>query len=254
MKARRRLLIATLVVLLALVFDLASGGMVRGAARVAASAVWSAGSAASGAIFGSGFFSSKRGLEAKIEALQQELTAQQALTGRLEVLERENTQLRAMVNFAKQQRGVAAPIVSSSNSSPYGTFLIGAGTLEGVAEGSIVLAGSEKGFVIGSVAEAGEHISLVREVFAPGALVEGLAGGAVLSLEGRGGGNARTEVPSALALSSGEPVTSTAFAGRVIGIVGSVSSDPGSALARVFVRVPVSLSELQFVYVVPRLE
>ncbi len=254
MKARRRLLVATLVVILALVFDLVSGGLLRDLIQRASSAVWTVGSAGSGAILGSGFFSSKRELEVENEALRAELTAHKVLTGRLQVLERENEELRAMARFAADMRGVTAPIVSSSNSSPYGTFLIGAGAPEGISEGSVVLAASEKGFVVGTVAEVGNRVSLVREVFAPGTSIEGLVGDVMLSLEGSGGGNARAEVPRTLEVFEGDAVTSTAFGGRIIGIVGAVSSDPGSALARVFVRMPVSLSSLRFVYVVPRLE
>lgn len=226
----------------------------RGTVRVAASALWVAGKAARNAVFPGGYFSSKRALEEENEALRAELAAHSALAGRLEVLERENEELRMIARVVQKEDGITAPIISSSNASPYGTFLIGAGALDGVAEGSVVLSGDERGFVIGRVAEAGARTSLVLEVFAPGASVEGFAGGATLSLEGRGGGNARAEVPRTIELSEGDAVTSGVFGGRIIGIVGAVSSGDSSALMRVYVRAPVSLSELQFVYVVPHLE
>ena len=171
-----------------------------------------------------------------------------------EALESENRELRGIVHIAEDVSGRTAPIISSVRSSPYGTFIVGAGSADGISAGSVVMAGGERGFVIGQIAEVGEHSSLVEEIFAPGASAEGSVGGAELIFEGQGGGNARAEAPRAISIAEGDSVTSAMFGGRLIGVVGAVPADSASAYKSIYVRTPVSLSELQFVYVVPRFQ
>lgn len=247
-RARKRLLIATVVVAVLFIFDMVSGGALRWLARGVSSSVWGIGSAA----LGSGFFSSRRALQAENETLKQELSRLEVEAVGLEALESENRELRGIVHIAEGVSGVTAPIISSVRSSPYGTFIVGAGSADGISAGSVVMAGGQGGFVIGQIAEADEHISLVEEVFAPGASAEGSVGGAELIFEGQGGGNARAEAPRAISIAEGDSVTSAMFGGRLIGVVGAVSSDSASAYKSIYVRTPVSLSELQFVYVLEK--
>lgn len=231
-------------------FDVASGGLLRGAARSFSTVVWNATSRIESAIFGSGFFSSRRALSSENDALKKRIADLEAELAGQQLMRDENAELRSLVRLAESVNGIAAPIISSVRSSPYGTFMIGAGSADGISAGSIVMAGGERGFVIGEVAEADEHSSLVKEIFAPGASAEGTLRGAALVFEGQGGGNARAEAPRALSVGEGDPVTSARFSGRLIGIVGAVSSDSSSALRTLYIRTPVNLSELQFVYVV----
>lgn len=248
--ARKRLLIATLIVAVLFLFDAISGGTLRGVARSLSVGVWRATDGIESAIFGSGFFMSRRALTAENDSLKKRIADLEAELAGHRLMKDENAELRSLVRLAESANGITAPIVSSVRSSPYGTFMIGAGTAEGISAGSIVMAGGGRGFVIGEVTEAGKYSSLVREIFAPGASVEGTLAGAALVFEGQGGGNARSEAPRALSLSAGDSVTSAEFGGRLIGIVGAVSSDSSSAVRSVYVRTPVGLSELQFVYVV----
>ncbi|MBI2612776.1 rod shape-determining protein MreC [Candidatus Kaiserbacteria bacterium] len=250
-KARRRLLIATVIVVALFALDILSGGFFRGIARTASMIVWSAGSRIESAVFGSGYFSSRRSLQTENDALKQKIIEFEVETAEIETLKNENAELREVVHLAESTGGITAPIVSSVRSSPYGTFMVGAGTAEGISAGSMVMAGGGRSFVIGRITEAGEHSSLVKEVFAPGVSAEGELRGAVLLFEGQGGGNARAKAPRTLSVAEGDSVTSALFGGRLIGVVGAVSSDSGSAYQSVYVRTPVNLSKLQFVYVVP---
>lgn len=249
--ARKRLLIASLIVVVLFLFDVASGGTLRGVARSLSAGVWSATTGIGSAIFGSGFFSSRRALSAENDALKSRIADLEAELAGHQLLKDENEELHSLVRLAESAKGVTAPITSSVRSSPYGTFMIGAGSAEGISAGSIVMAGGERGFVIGQVAELGTHSSLVKEVFAPGVSVEGTLRDAALVFEGQGGGNARAEAPRALSLAVGDSVTSARFGGSLIGTVGAVSSDSSSAFRSVYIRTPVGLSELQYVYVVP---
>ena len=227
-----------------------SGGALGGLARGVSSSVWGIGSAA----VGSGFFSSRRALQVENETLKQELSRLEAEAVGFEALESENRELRGIVHIAEDVSGITAPIISSVRSSPYGTFIVGAGSADGISAGSVVMADGQRGFVIGQIAEVGEHSSLVEEIVAPGASAEGSVGGAELIFEGQGGGNARAEAPRAISIAEGDSVTSAMFGGRLIGVVGAVPADSASAYKSIYVRTPVSLSELQFVYVVPRFQ
>ncbi|MBI4093884.1 hypothetical protein HY417_02880 [Candidatus Kaiserbacteria bacterium] len=253
-KARRRLVIATVFVGIALTVDLASGGMVRSGARSLGSLVWSSGASVSGAVFGSGYFRSKRALSAEIESLRQALTERDASVGRLETLERENEELRVIAKLSGEVPGVVAPIISSVIASPYGTFLIGAGSASGVRVGDAVLAGSERGIVLGRIAEVRAKSALVKELFAPGERADAVVESAEFLLEGRGGGNARAEVPDTLSFAEGDLVTSPRFGNRVLGMIGAVSAGEGSGLMHIFVRAPLRTTDLRFVYVVRTLE
>lgn len=253
-KSRRRVILFCVTIVLIFAIDFATSGALRAGVRSLGAIAWSAGASAGNALFGQGYFSSKRALTAEIESLRDALARYAAEDGRHEILEKENNELRALVGLRSEEEGIAAPIISSTSASPYGTFLVGVGAKDGVYIGDAVLAGSARGFVIGRIAEVGARSSLVKELFAPGEALEAIARGAGLSLEGRGGGNAHAEVPSSLAIAEGDVVTSPLFAGRVVGLIGFVSAEQGSARKRIYVRAPLSTADLRFVYVVRHVE
>ncbi|MBI4087972.1 rod shape-determining protein MreC [Candidatus Kaiserbacteria bacterium] len=248
---RKRFLLATLIIAIFFVFDVATGGALRSVARAGANFLWSAGSVAESAIFGSGYFSSRRALQAENDALERENAELKAEIAGFATLENENIELRELVRLAENVGGITAPIVSSVRASPYGTFMIGAGSAEGVVAGSIALVGGARGIVLGEVKEVYAHSALVQEVFAPGASVESELRGTSLTFEGHGGGNARAEAPRALEVREGDSVTSAQFSGRLIGIVGAVRAGSASAYQSIYIRTPVSRTEIRYVYVVP---
>ena len=148
--------------------------------------------------------------------------------------------------LAQTTPGLAAPITSSIVSSPYGTFTIGAGSADGVAQGSLVL--TADGFVIGKVTQVQAHQSLVDEVFASGAQTPVSIDGSAVVATGQGG-EAQAEVPHGITVSQNDPVTAPEYGGRPIGIVQHVDSNPANAQQAVYIALPVSLASLQFVYV-----
>ncbi len=246
--SKKRLWAATLLVIVLFLLDIVSGGKIRHA--VAAGAVNISGrvSGIGSAITGSGFFSSRASLQAQNQALSDELAQYQERATGFAALQAENDQLRAITHLAQEPTGVTAPVVSSVISSPYGTFLIGAGALDGISSGSLVL--SSGGFVVGTVSDVGPHTATVSEIFAPGATTQAIVHGTAVTLSGSGGGNARAAIPRGVNVAQGDPVVSPEFGQRPLGIVGDVASSSAQAMQDVFIRLPVSLGALQFVYVV----
>jgi cell shape-determining protein MreC len=246
--SRRSLWAATALVVFILVIDIFSGGKVRNEARAVGSFFSFALFHAASSVGGSGFFSSRASLEAQNRALVSQVNLYEERAAGFAVLQTENEQLRALTHLAQTTPGISAPVVSSVISSPYGTFLIGAGTGDGIVRGSEVL--TSGGFVVGTVSDVGAHTSTVSETFAPGASVKAVIRGTPVSIAGSGGGNAQTSVPRNVLVLSGDSVISPELGQRPIGVVGEVSSSTAQASQTIYIRLPVSLGALQFVYVV----
>jgi cell shape-determining protein MreC len=227
--------------------DVFTGGFIRAHVQTAASFVWNTGVTISRSTTGNGYFTSHRKLAGENDNLRQQLARLEERAASYEVLYAENAALRGLLNLAQTERGITAPIVSSMSASPYGTFLIGAGERD-VVSGDLVM--SEGGFVIGRVADVSATTALVREVFASEASIDVRIAGASVVAEGHGGGNARAKVPRGVALAVGDAVVAQSLGGRAVGVVGSIESDQASAEQTVYIRLPLNLSSLSFVYVV----
>jgi hypothetical protein len=71
----------------------------------------------------------------------------------------------------------------------------------------------------------------------------------VVELEGRGAGTMSLTLPQDIRVAKGDVVTMTGVSGALIGMVDTVVSTPGTALVHVYVRYPLLLNQLDFVYV-----
>lgn len=245
-KGRRVLVVATLVALVVLLADWLSGGLPRGVTRSAVAGVSSGVTSAIDSTLQTGFFSSRASLARDNAALRNEITRLREEAAAAKILEAENASLRALTGVAEAGSGITAPVLSSFRASPYGTFIVGAGREDGVALGTVVV--TEGGFVLGRVSEAGERRSTVRAVFAPGVQSDVLIGETPASLEGKGGGNATARVSRDAPVVEGDAVTSPEFTGRPVGIVGKVERSDSGAYADVYVRIPVNLDTLRYVF------
>ena len=188
----------------------------------------------------------KRSLEEDNSKLRAELVTYRGKENAYLLEQDENAHLRELVGFAAHMPGNAAAVISSVNASPYGTFLIDAGSGEGSLRGLIVYTGD--GFALGRVSDTMEHSSLVSELFAPDSKLEAIAGDASLVLTGEGGGNARAKVPRESTIKVGDIVRAPSV-NAPVGIVGHISTDPTQAYIDVYVIFPSNLQTLTYVYV-----
>lgn len=245
--ARRRLLFATILILVVFILDIFSGGKIRGAVRNAEVSVWSVGVRAWDSVAHNGFFASRASLEAENASLSGEIAQYEERAAAYDTLSSENAALGQMVHLAQTSPGITAPIVSSFNASPYGTFLVGAGSADNVATGDLVLTDAD--FVIGRVADVSARTSLVDELFAPNASVNVVIDGADVPAQGEGGGNAQARIPRGVNVNAGDSVIAPEYGGRAVGVVGHVISDPANGYSQVYISLPVDLSALRFVYI-----
>lgn len=245
---RRRLIFATVIVVIVFAADFLSGGMIRGVLRSVTSTIWSAVSRAEERVMANGFFSSRAQLASANAALQAQITQYQGKLAAADATAAENEQLRTLSHLVAQSPGITAPVISSVRTSPYGTFLIGAGSADGVEKGALVQSGD--GYVIGKVSDTSARTALVDQLFAPRQTVETQIAGVPVTLSGEGGGNAIGRAPRGAKISVGDVVTAPSMGGKPIGIVGSVTSDAADAFSAVEVRAPANFTTLRFVYVI----
>jgi cell shape-determining protein MreC len=244
---RKRMLAASVVVLVLFEFDVLTHGLLRSLVRPVGGAVATGAARLAGGIAGSGMFATKAQLAGENLSLKQQLAAQAAQLAAAKVTEDENKQLRALVHLATISPGVTAPVISSFAVSPYGTFTIGAGLTQGVKNGAIVL--SPDGLVLGRVSDVQSGEALVSSVFAPNSKVEVLIGDIPLTIRGEGGENGVGAAPRGSRIATGTPVLAPAFGVRALGVVARVEGDETSASVHVFVRSPVTSATLTYVYV-----
>lgn len=247
-RTRWRLFFVTVLALVVIAVDALTGGMVRSGARSLAASVSVFGSRIASSVTDTAYFSTRRSLGAEIASLREQLGLYRERAALYESLRRENETLRALAHVATGTPGITAPVVSSFRASPYGTFLIGAGTGDGLRAGALVLTGS--GFALARITEAGVETSAARTFFATGEETDALIGEVAAVVSGRGGGNAVAYVPRAAAVGVGSVVLAPAYGGRPIGVVGRVESDPANAEQTVYISLPVNLASIQYVYVV----
>lgn len=228
--------------------DRISGGAVRGYARQGGGAVWAVASAAAGAVSGSGLLNFKRSLINENTELREAIAILDEQAMRFEALEEENATLRALLGLSDEE-GITVPVLSSFSSSPYGTFRIGGGAAVGLEEGSIVL--TPGGFVLGSITFVSPRTATVEAFFAADKEIEMLVNDVPFVSKGRGGGNARGEIPRDAIVKIDDVVSVPAFGGRPVGIVGKLESASSSAYTTLYIRTPANLDSLRYVHVLP---
>ena len=192
---------------------------------------------------------SRAALVAENEELRDALERRAEQDARFATLSAENEELRMLARLAAEDGGgLSATVLSSFSTSPYGTFVIGAGKRHGISEGAVVL--TPGGFVLGTVIALQERTATVESLFAPGKEIEAAIGDVPVLLRGRGGGNARGEAPREAPIRLGDVVTIPQLGSRPLGLVFQLDSASSSAAATLFVRTPTNLDTIRFVYVV----
>ena len=243
---RGRLLYLTILFLVIFLLDMASGGKIRTLAQVVNSGIYQSWTSAARNITESGFFATRHTLELENASLREALAQFQSRDSAYRAMEDENARLRAFTGLATVRHGVTVPIVSSIETSPYGTFIIAAGINDGIARDSVVY--GDSGYAIGIVAESSAGTALVKQFFAPTVDTEAIIGDVALTLSGSGGGNAAGKAPRDAIIREGDIVRGKTV-GAPIGVVGKIVSDVSSAYKQIYVRFPQNLSTMLFVYV-----
>lgn len=230
-------------------FDTLTGGLVRSYTRTMGSLAWGAVAGVSHTMDSTGYFATRSSLVEENTMLKEKLVLYEEQSARYRALEQQNDALREIAGLAGSEGdGTTARVLSSFHSSPYGTFVIGAGERDGIVRGDIVL--TPGGFVLGSVSDLDAHTATVDALFSPGRRLEVLVKDVAFDAEGRGGGNARAEIPRGADVAVGDAAVVPSAGGRVAGVIGEIESASSSATQTLFIRLPHNADTLRFVYVV----
>lgn len=244
-RGRSRLLYATFLVIIIFLLDLVAGGRLKAAVRTSTSYVYVSFAHIGTTVGLTGYLSSHYALAHENADLKASLAEYHAKDAAYAAMLSENSQLRALANYAARTKGRTAAVVSAPSASPYGTFSIDIGS-SGVARGSVVY--TADGFAVGVVTDQGASSSLVTQIFAPDATVEATIGDTVVVLQGSGGGNARAQAPRDADLKRGDVVRAPQI-NAPIGVIEKVDAAPTGAYKEIYVRIPANLETLTFVYV-----
>lgn len=192
-----------------------------------------------------GIFTSRTSLVSENVALREENARYKSLALSAEALRAENEALARMAHLSGTRPGVTATIAGGESS--LGTFLVSAGSRDGVAMGDLVR--TDNGFVIGTVIEVHDTVSFCRSLFAPNTSIDVVINGTHIALEGRGAGNARGKVLPSVAISDGDVATAASVRGYPIAIVGHIDADASDGFKEVYVRSPADISTIRYVYI-----
>lgn len=241
--------VATLIVVALYLFDVLSGGLVRNLARGASAPLYQIASNVFSRVNMSGLFSSRATLARENAQLKSQVITLTPKAMAFDILKEENTHLQALLNMSQSNDGRVARVITTSKASPYGTFMIDIGASTGITAGDLALI--EGGFIIGTITSTTAHTSLVNELFASGNALDVTLEGTSAKIVGHGGGNAQAQIPRGIEISEGSVAISSTYGGAPVGVVGKVTTDPASAYSIVYLRTPVNIDSVGYVYVVP---
>lgn len=186
---------------------------------------------------------------------QGEVTQLRAQVGSLEakvadrdVLYAENIDLKRRLGRDTHISTILASVLMRPPWVPYDTYLIDAGSREGVVVGDLVSAGGTT--LIGSVTEVYDSTAKVTLFSAPGASYQGvIAGKTPISVEGQGGGSLKGEVPVGVNVMIGDPILFPGIAGGLTAQVSHVERHESESFQTVYMHVAANPFELLYIEV-----
>lgn len=241
----RQFMAVTAVALLLVAADIFSKGGIRGKLVPLAGAFRTGINDAGSLIADSGFLASRSSLASENAALKEENARYRSLALSAEALKAQNDALARMAHLSGVRPGVTATIAGGESS--VGTFLVSAGSRDGVAAGDLVR--TDDGFVVGTVIEVHDTAALCRSLFAPNTSIDAIIDGTHIALEGRGAGNARGKVLPSATIAEGDVATAASVRGYPVALVGHIDAGAADGFKEIYVRSPADISALNYVYI-----
>ena len=166
-----------------------------------------------------------------------------------DILLQENQNLKNELGRSGKSHRVISAILSKPPFSPYDTFVIDAGSSDGVVVGS--RAYISESIIVGLVKEATAHTSLIQ-LFSSGNQKQQATlsrTGASFTLEGSGGANFKLEVPKEADILLGDVFLYPSLSSSVIGTVYYIDTNSQSAFKTVHLRIPQNIFQSRYIWV-----
>ncbi len=185
-------------------------------------------------------------LLSEIQSLKETIGAQSGSAATIERLTKENEEFRVLLGDDKKER-IAAGVIARPPFSPYDSFVLDRGTVDGVTEGAIVYHTSD--YAIGYVRHAYAKSSVVALFSSPGieSTVYVYGPDIYATAYGEGGGVIRISVPQGINLVEGNVVVLPTLDTGILGTIGSVTSIPTQPEQHAYLSFPVSMQSIRIV-------
>lgn len=223
-------------------------GLIRAPLFALAESVWRIGNTlGESASRAAQYFRFKQSLVAEIKILNQREDEQDALLAGYELMREENQELKVLLGRDEKEGRILAGLLVSPPRVPYDSFVLDAGTEDGVAVGDDVLFGRT---VLGRIAAVSRRTATGQLFSSPGVTTPVVIwrGGLAVPAEAQGEGNGsfRIVVPKETGVAVGDRVVMPGIHPAQFGEVSAVLSDETDSFAAVFARNPVNVWSLRF--------
>lgn len=194
-------------------------------------------------------FLSKRALISKVNAMQTTIDSYNAQLSTLSQLQIENNALKAELGRSAAPVGTIATVMTLPNRSIYDTFLIDAGSAEGIKQGMVVSAFGS--VALGTVSSVDLHDATVQLYSAPTRQTSGTAVGTTVAvtLIGHGGGEYEVQLPRDVPFNVGDTVALQSTTPSTLATIEKIITDPRDPFQRLLAKAPVNLQALKWVVV-----
>jgi cell shape-determining protein MreC len=193
------------------------------------------------------YFASKNSLQKDNDEMKRQLEETKAQMANYDSVVAENNTFKEILGRKGTKEIVVAGILSKPNQSPYDTFIIDAGSANGIKLGKTVFAGGD--VPLGRVGEVFANSAKVVMFSSPGERTQVAVGTIFLELLGRGGGNFEMIVPRDFTIQNGDQAILPGVNAYLVGVVRTIISDPRDAFKKALLASPVNIFELKFVEV-----
>lgn len=182
------------------------------------------------------------------EQLRAELAGAQARAADRDMLYAENVDLKRRLGRAAEGSRVLAGVLQRPPGVPYDTFVLDAGSEQGLAVGQLVSAGGAS--LIGRVVEVHAQTARVVLFSSPGESHDALLRGEVpVAVAGQGGGSFVAEVPAGTQVLVGDSILFPGIAPGYSGTVSFVERRSGESFVTLYLHLPFDPFALRFVEV-----
>jgi cell shape-determining protein MreC len=186
----------------------------------------------------------------EVADLRAQLASTTAALADRNLLAGENMQLRQELGRTAGHKVLLAGVLQSPPGTPYDTLLLDAGSSLGVSAGQRVFAGN---IAIGEVDAVYGDTSRAVLYSAPGrsyqALLTTQSAAVPVAVEGQGAGSMQAQVPQGTEAAVGDDIVFPGVAGGLAARVSAVSAPAGESFKTLYLRLPVNIFELRYVYI-----
>ena len=166
----------------------------------------------------------------------------------------ENMELRSALHLKPQGQLISSRVIAHAPKSPIDTMFIDKGTADGVNAGAKVLASDR--VLIGTVTESSREYSVVKLSSFSGSTnyAELESNSEPIEIVGTGGGVMKARIPRNVGVAVGDKVFMSDSVNYVFGIVGVIQENSEAGFKDVFITLPITVSNIDTVFVEPILK